>query len=59
MKNFMPNFSEKSSTCFTFARRPHKHRSGLTLSGKLASFIFAGLNLLSKQGTLIVTKFFF
>jgi hypothetical protein len=56
MKNFMPNESEKSSTCLTLARRPHQHRSAVTPGGKLAAFAFTGLNSWSEHGTLMMAK---
>jgi hypothetical protein len=51
MKNFIPNLSKKYSKSFTFARSPHQQRSALIHGGKLASFIFPGLNSRSEQGT--------
>jgi hypothetical protein len=56
MKNFMPNQSEKSSTCLTLATRPHQQRSAVTPGGKLAAFAFTGLNSWSEHGTLMTAK---
>jgi hypothetical protein len=56
MKYFMPNLSEKSTTSFTFARRPHQHLSALTPGGKVAFFPFIGLKSWSEQGTLMLAK---
>jgi hypothetical protein len=56
MKYFMPNLSEKSTTSFTFARRPHQHLSALTPGGKVAFFPFIGLKSWYEQGTLMLAK---
>jgi hypothetical protein len=49
MKNFMSSQLEKSSTPFTLARWLHQDHYAHATWGKLASFIFFGLKVWSKQ----------